>query len=356
LFGQLSKTTGSALAGGPDPVNDRSPLIVIPCLNEEVFIGPLLRRLLGDPGLHDPLIVVADGGSRDRTRAIVEAAAERDPRVRLLPNPRRLQSAGVNLAVRLFGRDRAWLLRVDAHAGYPEAYASTLIAEALATGANAVAVPMETVGETGFQRACAVAQTTRLGTGGSPHRIQSGARWVDHGHHALFRMEDFVEAGGYDESFSHNEDAELDVRLTNAGAKIWLTDVVKVIYYPRATPAALWRQYLNYGRGRARTVLKHNNKLRARQALPLAVAPAVLVALASPFWWPAGLPALAWALLCLTYGAVLALQRRDGWALLSGPAAMIMHLAWSAGFWSQLLVLRITGGGKGPGEMQTVRP
>jgi hypothetical protein len=111
--------------------------------------------------------------------------------------------------------------------------------------------------------------------------------------------------------------------------RIWLTDAVKVTYYPRATPAALWRQYLNYGRGRARTVLKHNSPLRLRQALPLAVAPAVLAALAAPLWWPAALPALAWAALCLVYGFALGLQRRDGWAMLSGPAAMIMHLAWS---------------------------
>ena len=58
-----------------------------------------------------------------------------------------------------------------------------------------------------------------------------------------------------------------------------------------------------YGRGRARTVLKHKVRLRMRQALPLLVAPAVLAAVAAPLWWPAALPALAWAALCLTYGA-----------------------------------------------------
>ena len=37
--------------------------------------------------------------------------------------------------------------------------------------------------------------------------------WADHGHHALMRISAFRAVGGYDESFSHNEDAELDYRL-----------------------------------------------------------------------------------------------------------------------------------------------
>ena len=332
------------------PAADRGPLIVIPCLNEEAFIGPLLRQLLADPGLDDPLVVVADGGSTDRTREIAATAARRDPRIRLLANPRRLQSAGVNLAARQFGRGRTWLVRVDAHAGYPDGYVSRLIDEAVESGATSVVVAMETRGEAGFQRAAAVAQSSRLGAGGSAHRMGGVSGWVEHGHHALFRLDVFLACGGYDETFSHNEDAELDVRLARAGGRIWLTGAPPMIYHPRGAPGALWRQYLSYGRGRARTVLKHRTRLRLRQALPLAVAPAVVAALATPFWWPAILPALAWAVICLVYGGVLGLKRRDAWAALSGLAAMIMHLAWSVGFVLQVLT---RGGGRKAGpEMQ----
>ena len=232
---------------------------------------------------------------------------------------------------------------------------SRLVDEAMETGATSVVVGMETIGRPGFQRAAAVAQSSRLGAGGSAHRNGGASGWVDHGHHALFRLDAFAACGGYDESFSHNEDAELDVRLARAGGRIWLTGAAPMTYYPRATAGALWRQYLNYGRGRARTVLKHRTRLRLRQALPLAVAPAALAALAAPLWWPAALPALGWALACLTYGAVLGLRRRDVWAALAGPAAMIMHLAWSAGFWSQLLARRIDGAKAGR-KMQAVRP
>ncbi|MDB5418773.1 MAG: succinoglycan biosynthesis protein, partial [Phenylobacterium sp.] len=96
-------------------------LIVIPCLNEAGLIAQVIARILEDGGLVDPLVLVADGGSADGCREIVEAIAARDPRVQLLPNPGRLQSAGVNLAARM-AEDRPWLVRIDAHADYPKTY------------------------------------------------------------------------------------------------------------------------------------------------------------------------------------------------------------------------------------------
>jgi succinoglycan biosynthesis protein ExoA len=312
-------------------------LIVIPTLDEAAVVARVVARVLEDEGLVDPLVVVADGGSNDATRHIVREIAGRDPRVRLIDNPGRLQSAALNLAAQAAAGDRPWLVRVDAHADYPADYASSLIAEALRTGAASVVVSMDTVGEAGFQRAVAAAQNSLLGTGGSAHRLAGEGRWVDHGHHALFELAAFSAIGGYDESFSHNEDAEFDIRLAEQGGRIWLTDQVRIAYHPRRTPGALWRQYFSYGKGRARTALKHFTPLKLRQALPLAVAPAALSAALSPLFWPLALPALVWALAALSFGAVLGARRRDPWALLSGPAAMIMHLGWSAGFWAQLL-------------------
>jgi succinoglycan biosynthesis protein ExoA len=320
-------------------------LIVIPCLNEAELIAQVIGRVLEDDGLVDPLVLVADGGSQDGSRDIVEAIAARDPRVRLLPNPGRLQSAGVNLAAGL-AEDRPWLVRIDAHADYPKTYVSTLIEEARRTGAHSVVVAMETRGEGGFQRAIAAAQNSRLGTGGAAHRVGAPGGWVEHGHHALFNRQAFQQIGGYDESFSHNEDAELDLRLTQEGARIWLTDRTRIVYHPRRTPGALWKQYVSYGKGRARTVLKHSTPLKMRQALPLAVAPAVLGALAAPAFWPLAIPALVWVAAALAYGLALGAKQRDPAVLLSGLAAMIMHLGWSLGFWMQLASWLARGAGR----------
>jgi succinoglycan biosynthesis protein ExoA len=326
---------GPAVDVRPDPT--KRALIVIPTLNEARAVAGVIERILDDERLVDPLVVVADGGSTDNTREIVRDIAARDGRVRLIANPGRLQSAALNLAASAIAGDRAWLVRVDAHATYPRNYASSLLEEAMRTGATSVVVSMDTVGETVFQRAVAAAANSRLGAGGAPHRAPTKGQWVDHGHHALYELAAFEAAGGYDETFSHNEDAELDLRLAKTGGRIWLTDTVRIGYHPRRTGGALWKQYFGYGKGRARTVLKHYTPLKIRQALPLAVAPAVLGLALAPVAWAFALPALLWATTALGFGLVLAARRRDAAVALAGPAAMIMHLAWSAGFWAQLL-------------------
>jgi succinoglycan biosynthesis protein ExoA len=317
-------------------------LIVIPCLDEAANLPRLLRQFRQHaPGA---MIVVADGGSRDGSQAIVAAIAEKCDMVRLMHNPARIQSAAINAAVAHFGDGRRWLVRVDAHCTYPDDFVAMLLAAASSQSAESVVVPMETRGAGCFQQAVAAAQNSVLGTGGAAHRHVRAGRFVDHGHHALMAIDSFRQVGGYDPGFSHNEDAELDHRLGGAGAKIWLEPGAAVTYLPRATPAALFRQYRNYGRGRARTVAKHRLRLRLRQFLPLMIMPVVMLAmvamvisLVNSFLLVLALPALAWAVAALGYGLILGARQRSACAAGAGIAAMIMHFAWSLGYWQTLV-------------------
>ncbi len=317
-------------------------LVVVPCLNEAAHLPALLERLRADPGAANARIVVADGGSSDASREIVCAVAATDPRVVLLDNPKRIQSAGVNLAVRQFGDGAALFVRMDAHAGYPETFLHTLLNAQAESGAQAVAVAMRAEAHTSecFQIANASAQNGVLGTGGSAHRHQGARRFVDHGHHALFETEAFRAAGGYDESFTHNEDAELDVRLVANGGRILLAGDVVIDYYPRTRASSLWRQYFMFGRGRAKTAAKHGMKLKPRQLAPTMIAPAALLALLAPIWPIAAAPFALYLMLCLGLGVAFGLRDKTFCALFSGVPAAIMHLAWSCGFWRQTLAQR----------------
>ncbi|MDI7862063.1 glycosyltransferase family 2 protein [Rhizobiaceae bacterium n13] len=315
-------------------------LIVIPCLNEEKHIGPLIEKLQGSLDALNARIVVADGGSTDRTREIVEWFAVADPRVILLDNPKRIQSAAVNLAASTFGADCEYLIRIDAHGEYPDDYCLQLEREADVMNADSVVVAMQTVGFSTFQKATAVAQNSKLGNGGSKHRTGARGHWVDHGHHALMRVEAFQTVGGYDETFRHNEDAELDYRLRQAGFRIWMTDKTSMVYYPRSSVGPLFRQYFGYGRGRARNFLKHRSRPSLRQLLPLSVMPVAVGALLAIINWAAVIPFGLWAVACLGYGAWLALGQRNPYGPLAAVSAMVMHFAWSAGFWRELLDYR----------------
>ncbi|MCA0000446.1 MULTISPECIES: glycosyltransferase family 2 protein [unclassified Mesorhizobium] len=316
-----------------------SSLIVIPCLNEAAHIGMLLDQLSPAAARLGARIVVADGGSTDGTPAIVGERAKEDSRIILLHNEKRIQSAAINLAVARFGDGAEYLIRIDAHGGYPADYCDRLVEEALATGADSVVVSMLTSGSGTVQKAAAAAQNSKLGTGGSKHRHLSAGEWVDHGHHALMRISAFRAVGGYDETFSHNEDAELDYRLRQAGYRIWMSGRTQMVYYPRASLSGLYFQYLGYGRGRAKNVLKHRVIPKVRQMVPLLVFPVVVLAAFSFVHWLAAVPLLIWASVCLGYGLWTAVSQRNADIALAGISAMVMHFGWSVGFWLQLLGL-----------------
>ncbi|RJG47364.1 glycosyltransferase family 2 protein [Mesorhizobium sp. DCY119] len=315
-------------------------MVVIPCLNEAAHIEALIDRLTPSVERLGMKIVVADGGSTDGTQAIVQKIAASNPRVTLLDNPKKIQSAAINLAVERFGDEFASFIRIDAHGDYPADYCDRLIEDADETGADSVVVSMATRGFGAFQKATAIAQNSKLGNGGSPHRQGAKGHWTDHGHHAFMRVKAFRAVGGYDETFSHNEDAELDYRLGAAGCRLWMTDKTFMVYYPRASVPALFRQYLGYGRGRAKNILKHRAMPKIRQMIPLMVFPVVAGTSLAFLSWAAVIPAVLWAAACLGYGVWMALSQRNPYGPLAGFSAMVMHLAWSAGFWLQLLDFR----------------
>lgn len=331
-------------------------LVVIPTLNEAAHIAATLRALVAPCNLpvdHAPLdqahkppqdalcIVVVDGGSTDETRSIVQALQADDHRLHLLDNPDRLQSAGINHAVARFGQGYDILVRCDAHAVYPPGYVADVAKALRATKAASLVVPMDAIADpqqaNPFQRAAAWVVDTPFGSGGSAHRGGKRSGLVDHGHHAGMDLQWFTQIGGYDPAFSHNEDAEYDYRLWQAGGLIWLEAGIRLAYVMRPTPRALARQYWFYGRGRARTIRKHAMRPRLRQLVPVANLLGIGLSLfLAPVWpwtllWPA-------AYLCAIAGiALLGIRALGGVSgLWAGVALLIMHNAWAAGFLRQI--------------------
>jgi succinoglycan biosynthesis protein ExoA len=309
-------------------------LVVIPCLNEIDHIEVLLLQLLME---NPALIVVVDGGSTDGTIETVKTLASNDSRVKYLHNPKKIQSAGINLAVREYGEGFKYFVRVDAHGDYPKCFLAHLLSDACAQQADSVVISMKTMGKSCFQVAAAAAQNSKLGNGGSLHRNESAdGCWIDHGHHALMKVSAFNLVNGYDETFVANEDAELDYRLGLVGKKIWLTSKTCMTYYPRKTIKSLFVQYYRYGLGRASNILKHKTKPKVRQIIPVLVFPGILLSLLAPLYWVFVLPVVAWFTVCIGYGFALGVKASRSCVFLSGLVAVIMHMGWSFGFCQRL--------------------
>lgn len=321
----------------------RSVLVVIPTLNEADGIAEVIRSLGEDPPADARVsVVVVDGGSTDGTVETVRRLAATRDDLSLLHNPARIQSAAINLAVRTAGQSADVLVRCDAHMRYPRGFIRRLLETLERTGADSVVVPMDCIGSrNAVQHAVGWASDTPLGSGGAAHRAGRRSGFVDHGHHAAFRMQSFRRCGGYDESFTHNEDAELDCRQRRLGGRIYLDAEIRIGYEPRASLRDLERQYFHYGRGRSRTVRRHPGSMRLRQlALPLHLA-VCLAAVAIAPWWPA---LLLWPLLYVLVLAAAsvhaALAHRALSGLLTGAAAGVMHFSWAVGFFAGLVTIR----------------
>ncbi|WP_439817426.1 glycosyltransferase family 2 protein [Zavarzinia sp. CC-PAN008] len=337
--------------------------VVVPTLNEERHIEACLRSIAATSYPADRFeILVVDGGSSDRTVAIAREVGRALGNVRVLDNPGRIQSRAINIGAAHADPRSVLLIRADAHSIYPADFVALCVDSTLANAADVtvfVAVPVAQGGC--FQKAVAAAQSIPLGVGNSTYRLHAtgGAQEVEHGFHGCFRRDVYARVGGYDDSFTHNEDGELSYRIREAGGRIMLDDRIRVDYVPRRTPGALLRQYRLYGRGRSRNQMKHGMRPRLRQAAPvlligfeglvalLAVLAGVGVLPAWPAW--AGVAVLvSYLVLLVLAGAGLALRRRDPCLLLLPLALGIMHHAWGFGFAEQRLA--------GPGPIDALPP
>src|SRR4051812_35826565 len=107
--------------------------IVIPCYQERDFIVACIESVLRFelPPRWEIEMFVVDGGSTDGTLDQARQPTARDPRIHLVPNPRRTQGFGLNIGIALARGD--FILRLDAHSAYPRDYLASLLDTAIRT-------------------------------------------------------------------------------------------------------------------------------------------------------------------------------------------------------------------------------
>jgi len=306
--------------------------VAMPCLNEARFIEACLRSVLAQDWHHDRLeIIVADGGSTDGTAGIVARIAAEDPRVVLVENPARLQAAGMNAAVRVARGDV--IVRMDVHSVYALDYVRKCIEVLERTGADNVGGAARALAETPFQRALCAALESPLGVGGSSYRSALKEGFVDTVFNGAFPRTVFEEVGLYDPGAITNEDAELNQRIIAARGRVYLSREIVAYYYPRDSFLALARQYFRYGRGRARTLLKHGRLLSLRPVIPAAMVATGVALLATAHLHPLT-PFVFGAFAALTGIEAVRVGRKAGLALLPAVWAIfpVLYVAHGTGF------------------------
>jgi glycosyltransferase involved in cell wall biosynthesis len=290
--------------------------VAIPTYNEAAHIERCLDAVAVQtyPGIVEVLVV--DGGSSDDTRARARARAG----VRVLDNPRRIQAAALNIALRQAAGEV--FVRVDGHTAIAPDYVERCAEALQSTGAAMVGGGMTPVAHGWLQRGIAAAMASPFGAGPARFHGTSQPGWVDTVYLGAFYTEVGRAAGGFRE-VAVNEDAEFAIRMRPHGG-IWFDPAIRSTYTPRSSVTAVARQFYRYGCGRAATVRRHPRSLAPRQL----AAPALVLGLVSPWRRPV---ALAYTLLVATAG--LRAVRRDPRAGLGFTLALpAMHLSWGTGF------------------------
>jgi succinoglycan biosynthesis protein ExoA len=337
--------------------NDPAPpfvSVVIPVYNEEAHIERCLDSVFDQDYPADRYeVIVADGGSTDRTREVVERIAGHHPNLRLIDNPGRLQAAGLNRAIRASTGEI--IARQDGHAEWGPNHLRRSVDVLETTGADNVGGLQEAVGDGASGTAIACAMSSPFGVGGARFRYSDREEEMPTVFLGTFRRSALERVGLFDEAYPPHEDYDLNERIRETGGRIVFSPDIRTRYHVRDGLSALARQYYRYGRGKVRVARARPAVIRPYHLAAPALAAGVPVMVAMVATGRGRRLALAGAATYAAACVVAGIQASTGQPAevrrLVPPTFVVMHLAWGAGFWTGVVeALRgvETGGGSPP--------
>jgi GT2 family glycosyltransferase len=273
--------------------------------------------------------------SEDGSRDILKRLADEDSRIRVIDNPGRIVSTGLNTAIRA-ARGQI-IARMDAHTEYAPDYICQCLAVLQETGADNVGGPARTESKGYMQSAICAAYHSPFAVGGARFHNIEYEGYVDTVTYGCWPREVFDRVGFFDEELGRNQDDEFNLRLMRAGGKIWQSPRIRSWYRPRASLGALFRQYMQYGYWKVRVIQKHRLPASPRHLVPgifvLLLIVLSLLSLRWPFAGSCWLALVGLYFLCSIAASVQA-STRHGWQLF--PVLPLVfacyHFAYGYGF------------------------
>jgi hypothetical protein len=317
---------------------------VMPVLNEHDYLQRAVETVLAQEVDGPAEIVLALGPSNDGTTELAHRLAAADPRIRLVDNPRADIPVGLNRAIAA-GRHPT-IVRVDAHSELAPGYTTRALDTLARLRAANVGGVMRAEGRTPFQRAVAHAYNSPIGLGGGAYHGGGAAGEAESAYLGVMRRDVVEEIGGFDETIRRGEDWELNLRIRQAGYRVWFDPELAVTYWPRESWLRLVRQFRATGTWRGELVRRFGRRNSARFFAPPALVGVLALALIVLVLQLSGvLTGISAALSSLVYAPIAAYvllvagvaaaptPRRRGrdrwWTLIVLPS---MHVSWGIGF------------------------
>ena len=310
--------------------------IVVPCHNERHHIEACIRSIFAQTiPVNELEVIVAEGNSDDGTQDILAQLVRKYDHLRVIDNPQRIVSTGLNAAIR--AARGPIILRMDAHTTYASDYVEQCLQVLRDTGVENVGGPLRTRGERYIERVIAVAFQAPFVVGGARRCDPYYEGLIDTVTYGCWPREVFDRFGWFDETLVRNQDDEFNLRLTRGGGRIWQSPKIVSWYTPRGSLRALWRQQWQFGYWKVRVIQKHKLPASIRHIVPGSFALTLLLLAFAACLWPTAI----WPLLALigVYGlaniaASTLTAAHQGWSLLPlfPLVTACFHFAYGLGF------------------------
>jgi len=247
--------------------------IILPCRNEEKYIETCIQSLINNQSADFELeIIVIDGMSTDKTVEILEKYVQQFPFIKLLQNPEKTVPYAMNLGIAQAQGEI--IVRVDAHAFYPENYVSLLVTNLIDLDADNVGAVWKTDVLTKNRKTNAIITvlSNQFGVGNSLFRLGvTKVTQVDTVPFGCYKKSVFTKFGLYDTRLTRNQDLELNKRISRGGGKIYLIPNIECVYFARETFSAIAKNNYSNGIWNMATVkwTKKLSSLSLRHFIPL---------------------------------------------------------------------------------------
>lgn len=211
--------------------------IIIPCRNEEKYIGKCLDSIISQDYSKDKLeVLVIDGMSEDRTKEIIKNYSSKFPFIKILDNPKKFTNFAFNIGIKEAKGEIIMLM--GAHASYEKDYISKCLKylneyDADNVGGVMKASPRE---KTLVAKAISFCLSHPFGVGGSQYRKGvNKPSWVNTVFGGCYKREVFEKIGLFNENLLKGQDWEFNLRLRRVGGKILLHPEIVSYYYARSS-------------------------------------------------------------------------------------------------------------------------
>jgi glycosyltransferase involved in cell wall biosynthesis len=320
--------------------------IIIPCRNEDKFIGMCLDSILVNDYPKELVeILVVDGMSEDGTRRIVQRYTQQYPFVRLLNNPKKITPVAFNVGVKKSIGDVIMIM--GAHNTYSTDYITKSVKYLREYKADNVGGIMRTFSQTGsiLGRAIVACLSHRFGVGNSYFRIHTDKpKSVDTVFGGCYEKNIFYKVGLFDERLERHQDYEFNSRIKRLGGKIYIFPDIVSVYYCRSALRALAKQLFANGKWKVYAGLVKPASLSVRHSIPFAFVSSLLSGLILWVFHPVGgwlLGLIVGSYALCSIAASIMISARNGWKYLPvlPLVFVVQHLSYGIGsIWGLLTV------------------